>query len=66
MLKITNEIADKIFEINRDKIGYFSAYGAIGCDEHEFSLVYDEDYGVFLAQKSDFEYDGILVRLKKI
>jgi hypothetical protein len=60
MIKITEEIEK--FLINKIKLGHYSEQGAVVGDE-EFILVYI-DNKIYLAHKTDFEYDGMFIRLK--
>jgi hypothetical protein len=64
MLKISRTIEESLLNTQRENLGYFYDFGVIGCDEHEFSLVYTEDE-IYLAHKSEFEYDGLFCRLKE-
>lgn len=64
MVKISLDLANILSKENW--LGNFSEYGAcIG--DNEFVLVYGEgdDDGIYLAHISEFEQDGIFIRLKK-
>jgi hypothetical protein len=63
MIEISSKLEQYIMKIMPDKIGHFSEFGAVIGDS-EFVLVY-EGYNIYLAHISEFEQDGILVRLKE-
>jgi len=60
MIEITKEIEN--FLLSKILLGHYSEFGAIMLDA-EFILVYQNNK-IYLAHKSEFEYDGIFVRLK--
>jgi len=66
MIKINREIANSLFEvIGYGNIGIYCSQGAVIGDNNEFVIVYTEEtQEVFLAHISDFEQDGLLIRLK--
>jgi len=66
MLKITSKIANQLFEeVGYDKIGIYCSQGAV-IGDNEFIIVYTEDtQEVYLAHISEFDQDGVLVRLKE-
>ena len=62
MIKISKEIELSLCTI--DGVGHYSKFGAI-IGEAEFILYYPEDSkDVFLAHISEFEKNGILIKLK--
>ena len=62
MIKINKELEQLLLKTG--KIGLYTSQGScIGNDE--FVIVIDEDGQDYLAHISEFEQDGILVRLKK-
>jgi len=62
MIEITKELEKLLLDNYPDKFGHYSEYGAVMGDK-EFVLVYQKDK-IYLAHKSEFEEDGIFVRLK--
>lgn len=63
MIPITEELSQKFIDDNID-IGYFGPYGAVIGDK-EFILYYDDNQNSFLAHRSEFEFIGVTVSLKK-
>ena len=64
MLKINKKLEKLLSEI--EGVGYFSEFGAI-IGNDEFVLYYSENNNeIFLAHISEFEQDGVLVKLKEI
>jgi len=64
MIKISRIVEESLLNNNKNNLGIFTEAGCFDCDSHEFSLVYTEDE-IYLAHKSEFEYQGILCRLKE-
>ena len=66
MIKINRDIANQLFEtVGYGKIGIFCSQGAV-IGDNEFIIVYTEDtQEVYLAHISEFDQDGVLVRLKE-
>lgn len=66
MIEISRKLEDTLFkELNHNQIGIDTPWGAI-IGEAEFILYYpDKTDKVFLAHKSEFEFKGVCVRLKK-
>jgi hypothetical protein len=66
MIRITHEIADKLSEecMSGEKLGCVTEFGAVIGDA-EFVLYYPDDGpDVFLAHVSEFEQQGVCIRLK--
>ena len=64
MLKINDELEQLLSKISG--VGHFSEFGAIIGDD-EFVLYYSENNNeIFLAHISEFEQDGVLVKLKEV
>ena len=66
MIKINRKIANSLFEeIGYGNIGIYCSQGAVIGDNNEFVIVYTEEtQEVFLAHISEFDQEGVLVRLK--
>lgn len=62
MIKISNELEQSLL-----KTGLFGLYTSEGAviDDTEFVIVIDEKGQDYLAHISEFEQDGIFVRLKE-
>jgi hypothetical protein len=65
MIKINRDIEKKLKELDINQVGsFFEEFGAFTDDETEFILYYKDD-GIYLAHISEFEIEGVLIRLKK-
>ena len=66
MIKINRDIANQLFEtVGYGKIGIFCSQGAV-IGDNEFVIVYKEEKEeVYLAHISEFEQDGVLIRLRE-
>lgn len=66
MIKITHEIEDNLIGLGHGFVGYISEFGAVVGDV-EFIIYYkdgeDEDIP-YLAHISEFEQQGVLIKLK--
>jgi len=63
MIKINKKIADLLFEeVGYDKLGILCSDGA-AIGDCEFVIVQEKE-DTYLAHISEFEQDGVLVRLK--
>lgn len=63
MIPITTELAQNFVDQDID-IGYFGPYGAI-IGDREFIIYFDDNDNPFLAHRSEFEFIGMTVSLKK-
>ena len=63
MIKISSKLEEYILKTIPDKVGHYSEFGAV-IGDNEFVLVYKEG-NVYLSHISEFEQDGIFVRLKE-
>jgi hypothetical protein len=66
MIKINSEIADLLFKtVGYGNIGIFCDLGYAGDNEVEFVIFYKEEVQeIYLAHISEFEQEGVLIRLK--
>jgi hypothetical protein len=64
MIKITQEIEALLTSLDDNEVGFFGPFGA-AIGDCEFVIYYDDNRnGPYLAHVSEFEIDGILVKLK--
>jgi hypothetical protein len=64
MIKINKEIEILLTSLDDNEVGFFGPLGA-AIGDCEFIIYYnDNSHGPFLAHVSEFESDGILVKLK--
>lgn len=63
MLKISEKLEQELIKELGKEIGHFSECGAV-IGDNEFVLIY-KDNDIYLAHKSEFEENGIFVRLKE-
>jgi len=64
MIKITQEIEILLTSLDDNNVGFFGPFGA-AIGNCKFIIYYDDNsHGPFLAHISEFEIDGILVKLK--
>jgi len=63
MLKITYKIEQELILYTGNNIGLFGEFGAIIGDRSEFVIVTEDD-NIYLAHISEFDREGVLVKLK--
>jgi len=63
MIKISEQLEKLISKELNGKIGHYSDFGAV-IEDCEFILIYKQG-NFYLAHISEFEQDGIFVRLKE-